>query len=472
MGGFFGAASKDDCVFDLFFGIDYHSHLGTRRAGMAVYNEETGFDKAIHNIENAPFRTKFRKESNTMSGKLGIGCISDFEAQPILVRSHHGTFAITTVGKINNLEEIADIIIKKNTHFFEMQNGEINQTELVAAIINQKENFIEGIKYAQEIIDGSLSMLILTQKGIYAARDKYGRTPIVIGKKPDGFCASFESFAYLNLGYTDYKELGPGEIVVITPDDVKTLAAPGKDMKICTFLWVYYGYPSSSYEGISVEKMRYNCGNYLARRDKERNAAKPDIVAGVPDSGVAHAIGYANESGVPYSRPFVKYTPTWPRSFMPTHQSKRNLIAKMKLIPIHDLIEGKSLLFIDDSIVRGTQLRETTEFLYESGAKEVHIRSACPPLLFGCKYLNFSRSTSEMELITRRTIKEIEGCDPDAETLKQYTDPDSEKYKLMVKKIGEKLHFTSLAYHRLDDLMNSVGIEKDKLCTYCWNGEE
>lgn len=472
MGGFFGAASKDDCVFDLFFGIDYHSHLGTRRAGMAVYNEETGFDKAIHNIENAPFRTKFRKESNTMSGKLGIGCISDFEAQPILVRSHHGTFAITTVGKINNLEKIADNIIEKNTHFFEMQNGEINQTELVAAIINQKENFIEGIKYAQEIIDGSLSMLILTQKGIYAARDKYGRTPIVIGKKPDGFCASFESFAYLNLGYTDFKELGPGEIVVITPDDVKTLAAPGKDMKICTFLWVYYGYPSSSYEGISVEKMRYNCGNYLARRDKERNAAKPDIVAGIPDSGVAHAIGYANESGVPYSRPFVKYTPTWPRSFMPTHQSKRNLIAKMKLIPIHDLIEGKSLLFIDDSIVRGTQLRETTEFLYESGAKEVHIRSACPPLLFGCKYLNFSRSTSEMELITRRTIKEIEGCDPDTETLKQYADPDSEKYKLMVKKIGEKLHFTSLAYHRLDDLMNSVGIDKDKLCTYCWNGEE
>lgn len=472
MGGFFGAASKDDCVFDLFFGIDYHSHLGTRRAGMAVYDTENGFDKAIHNIENAPFRTKFHKESTSMKGCMGIGCISDYEAQPILVRSHHGTFAITTVGKINNLDDIANKIISKNTHFFEMQNGEINQTELVAAIINQKDNFIEGIRYAQELIDGSLSMLILTSKGIYAARDKLGRTPLVIGQKLGGYCASFESFAYLNLGYTDCKELGPGEIVVITPDDVKTLVAPGDKMKICTFLWVYYGYPSSSYEGISVEKMRYNCGTHLAKRDEDIGAAKPDIVAGIPDSGVAHAIGYANESGVPFSRPFVKYTPTWPRSFMPTHQSKRNLIAKMKLIPIHDLIEGKSLLFIDDSIVRGTQLRETTEFLYESGAKEVHIRSACPPLVYGCKYLNFSRSTSEMELITRRTIKEIEGCDPDDATLKEYTDPDSKKYKLMVEKICEKLHFTSLAYHRLDDLMDSVGIDKCKLCTYCWNGEE
>ncbi len=470
MGGFFGTASKDDCVFDLFFGIDYHSHLGTRRAGMAVYSEENGFDKAIHNIENAPFRTKFTKESNTMHGQLGIGCISDFEAQPILVRSHHGTFAITTVGKINNLNEIVDKIIDKNAHFFEMQNGEINQTELVAAIINQKENFIEGIKYAQEIIDGSMSMLILTPKGIYAARDKFGRTPIVIGKKDDGYCASFESFAYLNLGYADYRELGPGEIVVMTPDDVKTLAAPGNDMKICTFLWVYYGYPSSSYEGISVEKMRYNCGKYLAKRDNE--SVKPDIVAGIPDSGIAHAIGYANESGVPFSRPFVKYTPTWPRSFMPTHQSKRDLIAKMKLIPIHDLIDGKSLLFIDDSIVRGTQLRETTEFLYDSGAKEVHIRTGCPPLLYGCKYLNFSRSTSEMELITRRVINELEGGEPSDETLREYADPDSDKYKAMVEKIKEKLHFTTLRYHRLDDLLDSVGIDPSKLCTYCWNGKE
>lgn len=468
MGGFFATASKEDCVFDLFYGVDYHSHLGTRRAGMAVYSEENGFDKAIHNIENAPFRTKFTKESNEMHGTLGIGCISDFEAQPILVRSHHGTFAVTTVGKINNAGEIVDQIIKTNTHFFEMQNGEINQTELVAAIINQKDNFIDGIRYAQEIVEGSLSMLVLTPLGIYCARDKMGRTPIVIGKKDNGFCASFESFAYLNLGYTDYKELGPGEIAIMTADGIKTVVAPGKDMKICTFLWIYYGYPSSSYEGISVEKMRYNCGQALAKRDN----VKPDIVAGVPDSGIAHAIGYSNESGVPFSRPFVKYTPTWPRSFMPTHQTKRNLIAKMKLIPIHDLIEGKSLLLIDDSIVRGTQLRETTEFLYNSGAKEVHIRPACPPLVYGCKYLNFSRSTSEMELITRRVIKELEGGDPDDKTLKEYTDPDSEKYQKMVDKICEKLHFTSLRYHRLDDMIESVGIGAEKLCTYCWNGEE
>ncbi len=469
MGGFFAAASKDDCVFDLFFGVDYHSHLGTRRAGMAVYSEKDGFDKAIHNIENAPFRTKFTKESNSMKGTLGIGCISDFEAQPILVRSHHGTFAITTVGKINNADEIVDEIIKTNTHFFEMQSGEINPTELVAAIINQKDNFIEGIRYAQEIIDGSMSMLILTPKGIYAARDKMGRTPIVAGKKGDeGYCFSFESFAYLNLGYTDYKELGPGEIAVMNADGIKTIVQPGKDMKICTFLWIYYGYPSSSYEGISVEKMRYNCGQALARRDN----VKPDIVAGVPDSGIAHAIGYANESGVPFSRPFVKYTPTWPRSFMPTHQSKRDLIAKMKLIPIHDLIEGKSLLLIDDSIVRGTQLRETTEFLYSSGAKEVHIRPACPPLFYGCKYLNFSRSTSEMELITRRVIQEFEGDDVSNEVIQEYTDPDSEKYQKMINRICEKLHFTSLRYHRLDDMIDAVGIDPDKLCTYCWNGKE
>lgn len=469
MGGFFGVVSKEDCVFDLFYGVDYHSHLGTRRAGMAVYSEDNGFDKAIHNIENAPFRTKFKKESNEMHGTMGIGCISDFEAQPILVRSHHGTFAITTVGKINNADEIVDTIIKTNTHFFEMQNGDINPTELIAAVINQKDNFIDGIRYAQEIVEGSISMLILTPKGVYAARDKMGRTPIVLGKNDNGYCASFESFAYLNLGYTDYKELGAGEVVVITPDDgVKTLVTPNKDMKICTFLWVYYGYPSSSYEGISVEKMRYNCGTLLAKRDN----VKPDIVAGVPDSGIAHAIGYANESGVPFSRPFVKYTPTWPRSFMPTHQSKRNLIAKMKLIPIHDLIEGKSLLLIDDSIVRGTQLRETTEFLYASGAKEVHIRPACPPLLYGCKYLNFSRSTSEMELITRRVITKLEGGEPDEATLQEYANPDSEKYQKMVDEIGKTLHFTSLRYHRLDDLIESVGIGADKLCTYCWNGKE
>ena len=468
MGGFFGVASKEDCVFDLFFGIDYHAHLGTRRAGMAVYDKKNGFDKAIHNIENAPFRTKFSKESNEMHGNLGIGCISDFEAQPILVRSHHGTFAITTVGKINNADEIVNKIIKSNVHFFEMQNGDINPTELVASIINQKDNFIDGIKYAQEIIDGSMSMLILTEKGIYAARDKLGRTPITIGKKDSGYCMSFESFAYLNLGYQDYKELGPGEIAVMTPDGVTTLQKPGEDMKICTFLWIYYGYPTSSYEGVNVEKMRYNCGKAHAKRDN----VKPDIVAGVPDSGTAHAIGYANESGIPFSRPFIKYTPTWPRSFMPTHQSKRDLIAKMKLIPVHDLIEGKSMLLIDDSIVRGTQLRETTEFLYESGAKEVHVRPACPPLFFGCKYLNFSRSTSEMELITRRVICELEGDDVSEETIKEYTNPDSEKYQKMLDKICEKLHFTSLRYHRLDDMIESVGIDPSKLCTYCWNGEE
>ena len=468
MGGFFGAASKEDCVFDLFFGVDYHSHLGTRRTGLCVYDDKNGFDKAIHNIENAPFRTKFNKDFNTMHGTLGIGCISDYEAQPILVRSHHGTFAVTTVGKINNSDELVEKIIKNNAHFFEMQGGDINQTELVAAIIDQKDNFIDGIRYAQEVIDGSISILALTPMGIYAARDKLGRTPIVIGQKSDGYCASFESFAYVNLGYTDYKELGPGEIVVITPDEVKTLVQPGDKMRICTFLWIYYGYPSASYEGISVEKMRYNCGKALAKRDN----VKPDIVAGVPDSGVAHAIGYSNEAGIPYSRPFIKYTPTWPRSFMPTTQTKRNLIAKMKLIPIHDLIDGKSLLLIDDSIVRGTQLRETTEYLFASGAKEVHIRPACPPLVYGCKYLNFSRSTSEMELITRRVIKKLEGCEPTEEILHEYTDPDSEKYQNMVDEICKELHFTSLRYHRLDDMIDSVGIDPDKLCTYCWNGKE
>lgn len=468
MGGFFGAVSKEDCVFDLFFGVDYHSHLGTRRAGMAVYDSENGFDKAIHNIENAPFRTKFTKESNSMHGQMGIGCISDFEAQPILIRSHHGTYAISTVGKINNIDEIADEIIKTNTHFFEMHGGGINQTELVAAIINQKENFIEGIRYVQEIVDGSISILILTPKGVYAVRDKLGRTPISIGQKEDGYCASFESFAYLNLGYKEYKELGPGEAVVLTPDGVKTLIPAGDKMRICTFLWIYYGYPSASYEGISVEKMRYNCGKALAKRDN----VKPDIVAGVPDSGIAHAIGYSNEAGIPYSRPFIKYTPTWPRSFMPTNQTKRNLIAKMKLIPIHDLIEGKSLLLIDDSIVRGTQLRETTEYLFESGAKEVHIRPACPPLFYGCKYLNFSRSTSEMDLITRRVIKKLEGVEPTDEIIKEYVDPDGEKYAAMIEEIRKELHFTTLRYHRLDDMIASVGIDSDKLCTYCWDGKE
>ncbi len=468
MGGFFGVASKEDCVFDLFFGTDYHSHLGTRRAGMAVYDAERGFDRSIHNIENAPFRTKFDKDVSEMRGYLGIGCISDYEPQPLIVRSHHGTYAISTVGKINNTDSLVKDIFKTGkTHFLEMSGGDINATELVAAMINQKENLIEGIQYAQEVIDGSMTILLMTQKGIYAARDKLGRTPVCIGKKEDAYCASFESFAYLNLGYTEERELGPGEIVVMTPEGVRTLVKPGKDMKICTFLWVYYGYPSSSYEGISVEKMLYNCGAKLAKRDD----AHPDIFAGVPDSGTAHAIGYANASGIPFSRPFIKYTPTWPRSFMPTMQSKRNLIAKMKLIPVHDLIQGRSLLLIDDSIVRGTQLRETTEFLYQSGAKEVHIRPACPPILYGCKYLNFSRSTSEMDLITRRVIQEIEGENPNVD-LSLYSNPDTPEYKEMLRRIGEKLSFTTLRYHRLDDMIESVGIDREKLCTYCWDGKE
>ena len=470
MGGFFGTALKEDYVFDLFYGVDYHSHLGTRRAGLTVYSEEFGFDKSIHDIENTPFRTKFASEANSMRGNYGIGCISDYEAQPILVRSHHGTFAITTVGKINNSEAIVNELLEDRVHFFEMRNGEINQTELAAAIINQKDNLIEGIRYVQELVEGSLSIMILTPKGIYVARDRLGRTPIVLGKKEEGYCASFESFSYLNLGYSDYRQLGPGEIVVMTPDGVKTLVAPGKDMKICAFMWVYYGYPSSSYEGLSVEEMRMLCGRHLAKRDKGK--IEPDLVAGVPDSGIAHAIGYANESGIPFARPFVKYTPTWPRSFTPTHQSKRALIAKMKLIPIHDLIEGKKLLLIDDSIVRGTQLRETTEFLYTSGAKEVHIRTGCPPVMFGCRYLNFSRSNSEMELITRRVIRELEGCDPSEEVLREYCDPNSEKYAAMLEVIREKLHFTSLQYCRLDDLLDAIGLDPDMVCTYCWDGKK
>ncbi|MBO5069752.1 MAG: amidophosphoribosyltransferase [Roseburia sp.] len=468
MGGFFGVASKEDCVFDLFFGIDYHSHLGTRRGGMAVYGEN-GFDRAIHNIENAPFRTKFDKDVQKMSGNMGIGCISDYEPQPLLVRSHHGTYAITTVGKINNMKELTENLFDNgHSHFLEMSGGDINATEMIAALINQKENLIEGIQYALEQVEGSISILLMNQAGIYAARDKFGRTPVVIGKKEGAHCISFENFAYENLGYTDYKELGPGEIVVVTPDSCLTLVNPGKEMKICTFLWVYYGYPSSSYEGTNVENMRYACGKKMAQRDN----VKPDIVAGVPDSGIAHAIGYANESGIPFSRPFIKYTPTWPRSFMPTMQSQRNLIAKMKLLAVEDLIRDKSLLLIDDSIVRGTQLRETTEFLYQSGAKEVHIRPACPPLLYGCKYLNFSRSSSEMDLITRRVIDRLEDGNVTDEVLQEYADPESPKYAQMVEEIRKELNFTTLQFNRLDDMLDAVGIEKCKMCTYCWDGRE
>lgn len=468
MGGFFGVASKEDCVFDLFFGIDYHSHLGTRRGGMAVYGER-GFDRAIHNIENAPFRTKFDKDVQEMKGKIGIGCISDYEPQPLLVRSHHGTYAITTVSKINNMKELSErLFVEGHSHFLEMSGGDINATELIAALINQKENLIEGIEYALQEVDGSVSVLLMNQAGIYAARDRRGRTPVVIGKKEQAFCVSFENYAYKNLGYTDYRELGPGEIAVITDEKCVTLVNPNEDLKICTFLWVYYGYPASSYEGTSVENMRYHCGKKMAQRDH----VKPDIVAGVPDSGIAHAIGYANESGIPFSRPFIKYTPTWPRSFMPTMQSQRNLIAKMKLLAVEELIRDKSLLLIDDSIVRGTQLRETTEFLYQSGAKEVHIRPACPPLLYGCKYLNFSRSSSEMDLITRRVIDRLENGNVTDEVLAQYADPETEKYEQMVEEIRKELNFTTLRFNRLDDMLESVDIDKCKLCTYCWNGKE
>ncbi len=471
MGGLFASAQREDCVFDLYFGTDYHSHLGTRRAGMVVYGKD-GFNRAIHNIESAPFRTKFDKDIHKMKGYMGIGCISDYEPQPLIMRSHHGTYAITTVGRINNFDELAEEIIENGTsHFMELSGGAINATELVAILINQMDNIIEGIKHAEERIDGSMSIMLLTPSGVYLARDKYGRTPIVIGEKEEGYCASFESFAFLNLGYKPKRELGPGEIAVMTPDGVNTLSAPGNKMRICTFLWVYYGYPSSVYEGVSVEQMRYNCGEKMALRDRDREI-DADITAGVPDSGTAHAVGYANASGIPFSRPLIKYTPTWPRSFMPTIQSKRDLIAKMKLIPVHELIDGHKILLIDDSIVRGTQLRETAEFLYESGAKAVHVRPACPPIMFGCKYINFSRSTSEMELIARRVIKAAEGEDVERDILYDYVNPDSDRYHHMLEEIKRQMGFTSLAYNRLDDMIEAVGIGREKLCTYCWSGEE
>lgn len=469
MGGFFGVASKEACNLDLFYGTDYHSHLGTRRGGMATYGSD-GWKRAIHNIENSPFRTKFEKDVDTMKGNIGIGCISDYDPQPILIQSHLGCFGITTVGKINNADQlIRNLYENGHTHFQSMTNGQINSTELVAALICKKDSFVEGIRYVQSVVEGSMTLLLLTENGIYAARDLLGRTPVVIGKKENAYCVSFESFAYINLGYTDYKELGPGEIVYVTPESVETVNPACEKMRICSFLWVYYGYPTSSYEGVGVEEMRYNCGKLLAQRDD--HSIDVDIVAGVPDSGIAHAIGYANESGIPYARPFIKYTPTWPRSFMPTTQSQRNLIARMKLIPVHSLIEDRSLLLIDDSIVRGTQLRETTEFLYQSGAKEVHVRPACPPLLYGCKYLNFSRSKSDLDLITRRIIREWEG-DNDVNVLGEYADPNSDRYAAMLEEIRKRQNFTSLRYHRLDDLIKSIGIDACQVCTYCFNGVE
>ena len=467
MGGFFAVASKEDCVVDLFYGTDYHSHLGTRRGGMAVYGED-GFSRAIHNIQNSPFRTKFEKDVDELKGNLGIGCISDFEPQPLLVHSHLGSFSITKVGRINNSDELVDeCFMSGHTHFLEMSGGTINPTEITAALINQKRSIVEGLQYAQDRIKGSMSILLLTPDGIYAARDKVGRTPIIIGKKDGAYCASFESFAYLNLGYQDHKELGPGEIVFMTPESVETVSPARKEMKICSFLWVYYGYPTSCYEGVNVEQMRYDCGKLLARRDD----AQPDVVAGIPDSGIPHAIGYSNEKHIPFTRPFIKYTPTWPRSFMPTSQAQRSHIAHMKLIPVQSLIKDKKLLLIDDSIVRGTQLRETTEFLYNSGAKEVHIRPACPPIMFGCKYLNFSRSKSELDLITRRIIAQREG-DNANKMLDDYADPTSTNYKEMVEEIRKELNFTSLRYHRLDDMIEAIGISPCKLCTYCFNGKE
>ncbi len=471
MGGIFGVASKADCSLDLFFGVDYHSHLGTRRGGLAVYGNDGKFARSIHNIQNSPFRTKFEKDIEELHGHLGIGCISDYEPQPLLVHSHLGDYAITTVGIVTNKDELVEEVLDGGfTHFLEMSGGEINQTELIIALINHKKSILEGIQFVQEKIKGSMSMLIMTADGIFCARDKLGRTPIQIGHKEGAFCAAFENFAYANLGYTDYHELGPGEIVFMTADGIKILKEPGQEMKICTFLWIYYGYPTATYEGVNVETMRYNCGKYLAKRDK--GSVQPDAVAGVPDSGTAHAVGYANESGIPFTRPFIKYTPTWPRSFMPTSQEQRNLIAHMKLIPVQPLIKGKKILLIDDSIVRGTQLRETTDFLYKSGAKEVHIRPACPPLVYGCKYLNFSRSKSEMDLITRRIIKNFEGDNVSEETLQKYCNPDTPEYAKMIEEIRKQLNFTSLRFHRLDDMLDSTGLDHCKLCTYCWNGQE
>lgn len=467
MSGFFGVVSKKDCVFDLFFGTDYHSHLGTRRGGMAVYGAN-GFNRAIHNIENSPFRTKFERDFDEMKGNIGIGCISDSEPQPLLVRSHLGNFAIATVGRINNIDALVQKAFQEGTtHFLEMSGGSINATELVASLVNRGANITEGIKIAQDAIDGSMSILILTPKGIFAARDKFGKTPVVIGKKADAFCVSFESFAYLNLGYEPLKELGPGEIDFIAAEGVDVLCPPRGETNICTFLWVYYGNPASIYEGQNVENMRYGCGSMLAKRDN----ITADAVAGLPDSGTAHAIGYANASKLPLTRPFVKYTHTWPRSFMPQNQSRRDLIAHMKLIPLDMMIRNKRLVLIDDSLVRGTQLRGTADFLYRSGAKELHIRLACPPLLYGCPYLNFSRSSSELELIARRKVAALEGEGYESK-LQAYTDPDSPEYAAMIEAIRSELQFTSLRYNRLDDMLAATGVPACKCCTYCWNGKK
>ena len=473
MGGFFGAVSKRDVSLDIFFGVDYHSHLGTRRGGMIVYDKKDGFQRQIHNIENTPFRTKFESDLADFHGCSGIGCISDTDPQPLLVRSHLGLYAISTVGIINNADELIQHYFDHHgNQFMAMSSGKVNSTELTAALINEKDNLVDGILHAQELIDGSATILILNQDGIIAARDKLGRLPVLVGQNAEGCCVSFESFAYHKLGYEDAYELGPREIVRVTADGFETLSPAGKDMKICAFLWTYYGYPNSNYEGVNVEVMRSRNGAIMARDDRERGLAQDvDYVAGVPDSGLPHAIGYANASHIPFARPFVKYTPTWPRSFMPTNQDVRNQVAKMKQIPVPELIQGKKLLFVDDSIVRGTQLRETVEFLYASGAKEVHMRSACPPIMYGCKYLNFSSSNSELELLARRTVQDLEG-DEGQKHLDEYADANTQRGQCMLKTICEKFGFDSLGYQSLDGLLEAIGIDRDKVCTYCWSGKE
>ncbi len=473
MGGFFGAISRRDCVMDVFFGVDYHSHLGTRRGGMVVYSPEDGFRRQIHSIENTPFRTKFEADLPKFHGTSGIGCISDTDPQPLLVRSHLGFYAISTVGRINNAEKLAERYFSAGgRQFMAMSSGEINASELTAALINEEASFTEGIRRAQEQIDGSSSILLLTPDGLIAARDRLGRLPVLVGQNDDGCCVSFESFAYLKLGYRTVRELGPGEIVRITPDGVEQLQAPGDTMRICAFLWTYYGYPNSNYEGVNVEVMRYQNGEIMAREEALRDAIPDvDFVAGVPDSGLPHAIGYANFSGRRFARPFVKYTPTWPRSFMPENQAVRNQVAKMKQIPVPELIENRKLLFVDDSIVRGTQLRETVEFLYASGAEKVHIRSACPPVMYGCKYLNFSRSNSDMELLARRTVQLLEGNDGQ-EYLSEYADASTERGQCLLKSICEQMGFHSLGYQSIQGLLEAIGIDPDKICTYCWTGRE
>ena len=474
MGGFFGVVSKKDCLTDVFFGVDYHSHLGTRRGGLAVYDKEIGLQREIHNIENSPFRTKFEHVFEEMKGTSAIGCISDTDPQPLLIRSNLGVYAISTIGIINNSQQLIDQYLSfSGGHFDAMTGGKVNSTELIAALINQKSNFAEGIAFAQKSIEGTASILILKNDGnLIAARDKLGRIPVLIGKNDDGYAVSFESYAYEKLGYDDVTELGPGEIVELSTDTLTQLKKPGKKKRICSFLWSYYGYPTSTYEGVNVEVMRYRNGAIMAKNDEE-NGGIPDLdyVGGVPDSGTPHAIGYSNESKKPFARAFIKYTPTWSRSFMPTNQSDRNKVAKMKQIPVTDLIKGKNLLFVDDSIVRGTQLRETVDFLYESGAKSVHIRSACPPIMYGCKFLNFSRSTSDMELIARRVIMELEG-EEGFNYIDEYIDGSTDRGKKLRSTICEQLHFASLDFQSLDGVIEAIGLDPCDLCTYCWNGKE